>query len=151
MQNLKVTLVQTDLVWEDAKANRKHIGLQLKKIEGETNLVVLPEMFSTGFTMQPKDFAEKPNGITTRWMSGWAACLNAVIMGSLIIKENNQYYNRLIWMPPNGVAQYYDKKHLFNLAGEQDCYTAGAERLLIKNYMGWNICPLICRRGKSYW
>ncbi len=144
MQHLNVTLVQTDLVWQNPKANRKQIGLLLKKISMPTNVVVLPEMFSTGFSMQPKKLAEKPNGITAKWMSGWAARLNAAIVGSIIVKEKDNYYNRLIWMPPNGVPQFYDKKHLFTLAGEHQCYTAGAERLIIKNYMGWNICPLIC-------
>jgi len=144
MQNLNVTLVQTDLKWEDPKANRKQIGLLLKKIPVATNLIVLPEMFSTGFSMKPQNLAEKPNGTTTNWMRGWAARLNAAVVGSIIIKENNTYYNRLIWMPPNGIPQYYNKKHLFTLAGEQKKYSAGAERLIIKNYLGWNICPLIC-------
>lgn len=144
MQHLKVTLVQTDLAWEDPKANRRQIGLLLKKIEQPTNVIVLPEMFSTGFSLQPQTLAEKPNGTTTKWMASWAARLNAAIVGSVIVKENKQYYNRLIWMPPNGVAQYYNKKHLFTLAGEQHSYTAGTERLIIKNYLGWNICPLIC-------
>lgn len=144
MQHLKVTLVQTDLAWEDPKTNRRQIGLLLKKIEQPTNVIVLPEMFSTGFSLQPKSLAEKPNGTTTKWMASWAARLNAALVGSVIVKENNQYYNRLIWMPPTGLAQYYNKKHLFTLAGEQHSYTAGTERLIIKNYMGWNICPLIC-------
>jgi len=145
MQHLNVTIVQANLVWEDAKANRKHLDDTFKNIEpNSTDIIVLPETFSTGFTMQPKGLAEKPNGTTVNWMRSWAARLNAVLMGSLIIEDNKQYFNRLIWMPPTGVPSHYNKKHLFSLAGEHKNYTAGNKRLLINNYKGWNICPLIC-------
>lgn len=144
MQSLNVTLVQTDLVWQDAKANRRQIGVLLKKIPVATDLIVLPEMFTTGFSMSPEKLAEKPNGLTINWMRSWAARLNAAIVGSLIIKENKHYFNRLIWMPPTGVPKHYDKKHLFTLAGEDKSYSAGTEKLIIKNYKGWNICPQIC-------
>jgi len=145
MQTLNVTLIQANLIWEDAKANRQNFEGIFKNIApNTTDIIVLPEMFSTGFTMQPKGLAEKPNGTTVNWMRSWAGRLNTAIVGSLIIKENKQYYNRLIWMPPNGVPQHYNKKHLFSLAGEQHNYTAGEQRLFINNYKGWNICPLVC-------
>lgn len=145
MQTLNVTLIQANLIWEDAKANRKHFEEVFKNIKpNTTDIIVLPEMFSTGFTMQPKGLAEKPNGTTVNWMSSWAGRLNTAIVGSIIIEDNKKYYNRLIWMPPTGVPQHYDKKHLFSLAGEHQNYAAGNERLLVNNYKGWNICPLIC-------
>jgi len=145
MQNLNVTIIQANLIWEDAKANRQNFDAIFKNIEPNiTDIIVLPEMFSTGFTTQPNNLAEKPNGTTVNWMRSWAGRLNTAIVGSLIIEEKKQYYNRLIWMPPTGVPQHYNKKHLFSLAGEHHNYSAGQQRLYINNYKGWNICPLIC-------
>lgn len=143
MQDLKLTTVQTPLDWQDIKGNLKRFDSLLKRINSPTDLVILPEMFSTGFSMEPKKWAEKETGVAVNWMKENAAQLNAVITGSLIIEDDGNYFNRLFWMRPDGTYQTYDKRHLFSLANEQDHYTAGKERL-ITTLKGWRICPLIC-------
>lgn len=143
MKDLRVTTVQSELVWEDAKANRQAFTNLLAPLKGKTDLIILPEMFSTGFSMNPENLAEGMNGETMSWMKEVAKETSAVLTGSLIIKENGQYFNRLIWMPPNGEIQYYDKRHLFTMAGEHKAYTAGSD-LLVVELDGWKICPLIC-------
>jgi predicted amidohydrolase len=107
------------------------------------DLIVLPEMFSTGFTMNPKDVAETMSGDTVTWLQSIAKSKNVAIVGSLVVKENNQYYNRLLFVFPSGEIEKYDKRHLFTLAGEDKVYTAGKERLIV-DYLGFKICPLIC-------
>lgn len=144
MQDLKITLIQTPLHWEQAAENRRHLGAILAGITlGTTHLVMLPEMFSTGFSMQPDVLAETMDGPTINWMRQQAAQLQAVVTGSLIIQEHGHYYNRLIWMRPDGSLKHYDKRHLFSLAGEEKYYTAGKERLIVE-LEGWRICPLVC-------
>ncbi|CAN5426619.1 amidohydrolase [soil metagenome] len=144
MQDLNITLIQTPLQWEDATANRERIGQQLARIQrGSTDMVVLPEMFSTGFSMKPEQLAETMDGPTVKWMGEQAAALSAVVTGSLIIKDGNKYYNRLIWMRPDGSCGQYDKRHLFSYAGEDKHYTAGKERLVVE-LKGWRVCPLVC-------
>lgn len=142
MQNsLKVAGVQIELIWEDASVNRTRFAELIHNLE--VDLVVLPEMFSTGFTMNPRGVAEDMNGPTVRWMKESAISNNFAIMGSLVIIEDDCYYNRLIFAHPDGTIDTYDKKHLFTLAGEDVEYKAGTERLLV-DYKGWKICPLIC-------
>lgn len=142
MQNsLKVAGIQTELVWEDAEKNRTRFGDLMHNLE--VDLVVLPEMFSTGFTMDPTRVAEEMNGPTIDWMKESAKSNGFAIMGSVVIKENNQYYNRLVFAEPDGAINTYDKKHLFTLAGEDIAYKAGVNKLII-NYKGWKICPFIC-------
>ena len=111
--DLKVKIIQPDLVWENPKANRKQIENFLKENKQAADVIVLPEMFTTGFTMNSAKFAEKTNGTTTAWMRTLAAKYNAAIVGSIIIKSGKNFFNRVIWMPPTGVSKTYDKIHLF--------------------------------------
>ena len=125
MQDLNVTTVQANLAWEDKTTNLKHFDELLHPLKGTTDLVVLPEMFTTGFSMNAAALAETMDDPSVEWMVKKAAQLKAVVTGSLIIKENDQFFNRLIWMFPDGHFQYYDKRHLFTLAREHLTYTAG--------------------------
>lgn len=143
MQPLKVALVQTNLHWEDKQVNFKMLDEKLTGITTKPDIIVLPEMFSTGFSMQPEKFAEKIDGESVNLMQQKASQLNAVITGSLIIEENGAFYNRLIWMQPDGNMSWYDKRHLFSMAGEEKVYFPGQEKLVVE-WKGWKICPLIC-------
>ncbi len=143
MENLKITLLQSDLVWEDISANLKAFTKKLNNLKDATDVVVLPEMFTTGFTMNSKNLAEKMIGKSVTWMRKKAKKLDALVLGSLIIKDQNKFYNRLIAAFPNATVKFYDKHHLFTLSGENEWYTAGQERIQFK-YKGWNICPLVC-------
>lgn len=140
---MKIALIQTDLYWEDAFKNRKNFDLKIDKIDSEVNLIVLPEMFSTGFTMSASGVAETMQGETVEWMKFKAKQKNAAITGSVIITENGAFYNRMFFVFPSGDFQYYDKRHLFSLAGENEFYTAGTEKVII-DYLGWKICLQIC-------
>jgi predicted amidohydrolase len=143
MQNLSVTIIQSILHWEDIDANLKMFSEKISSIKEKTNLIILPEMFSTGFTMNAKKLAEPMNGRTMQWMKEMAKKKNCVITGSIIIQEKKKFYNRLIWMLPNGKFKIYDKRHLFRYANEQKYYSAGEKKLLV-DLNGWKICPLIC-------
>lgn len=137
-------MVQTPLHWENATENRGLFNTLLAEIKpGTTDLIVLPEMFSTGFSMQPDVLAEAMDGPTLKWLRAKAADTGAVITGSLIIASHGHYYNRLVWMRPDGTYECYDKRHLFSLAGEEKYYTAGKERLIVE-LNGWRVCPLVC-------
>jgi omega-amidase len=143
MDQLKVTILQAYLFWENIDKNLQNISLKLSAIREKTDLIVLPEMFSTGFTMNAADLAEDMDGKTMKWMKEKAKYFNAVITGSLIIKEKGKFYNRLIWMKPDGTYQHYDKKHLFGMAGENKVYQAGNKKLMVE-LNGWKIMPAIC-------
>jgi predicted amidohydrolase len=144
MQNqLKIALIQSDLVWENPEHNRNNFTKKIDAITEKVDMVILPEMFSTGFTMNAKGVAETMQGETVSWMQDKATTKSMAIMGSLVIFENNNFYNRLLFVSPNGTIEYYDKKHTFTLVGEDDIYAAGTEKL-ITEYKGWKICPLIC-------
>lgn len=140
--SLHVSLVQTELLWENVSGN---LNLLDQKLEGltDTDLIVLPEMFSTGFTMNPKNLAESMDGRMVQWMLGKSDEKNAVICGSAIISENGNFHNRFIAAYPDGSVKTYDKKHLFTLAEEDKPYTSGKERVLLE-IKGWKILPLIC-------
>jgi len=140
---MKVALIQSSLFWENPKVNRNHFEVKINTITGKVDLIVLPEMFSSGFTMNPKDVAETMQGTTIVWMQSMAKAKNSAIAASLIIKENDNFYNRLVFIFPSGEIQFYDKRHLFTLAGEEKVYTSGKEKLII-NYLGFKICPLVC-------
>jgi predicted amidohydrolase len=139
--SLLVSLIQTNLIWENPSANRLYFESVIKKIKS-THLILLPEMFTTGFTMNTK-LAETMQGETVNWMKKLAKSKKAVIAGTIIIKEKLKYYNRFIWVSPTGEIFTYDKRHLFSMANENKYYTAGAEKIII-HYKGWKICPLIC-------
>ena len=143
MKDLKLTLVQTALLWQNVSGNLEALEKKILGITEETNVIILPEMCTTGFSMEPEKCAESMNGTTMQWMARLAEAKQAVITGSIIIEENNEYYNRLIWMYPGGMYQTYDKKHLFGMANEHHHYKAGDEKVII-NYFGWRICPMIC-------
>lgn len=143
MQNLRVTTIQSHLFWENKQQNLAMFDQKLQALKGQTDLIILPEMFTTGFSMNAAPLAEAMDGPTMQWLQKQAAAVEAVITGSFIVIENGQYYNRLVWMLPDGQYQTYDKRHLFTLAGEQHYYSAGQERLVVE-YKNWKICPLIC-------
>lgn len=143
MQDLKITLVQSDLHWEDIEANLAMFEEKIWQIGNTTDVIVLPEMFTTGFTMSAPKFAEMMNMRTFKWMKQMADQTGALILGSYIVKVHDRYYNRLLWMEPGGVYKTYDKRHLFRMAGEHKVYTPG-ESLLIGTWKGWRICPLVC-------
>lgn len=139
---LKVALIQANLVWENATQNRINFEDKIKAIE-TADVIVLPEMFNTGFSMSPMHLAEEMAGDTVSWMKKMAAAKNAAIGGSVIIKENESFYNRFLFVEPSGIVHTYDKRHLFTLAGEDKAYSAGKEKLIIA-YKGWKICPFVC-------
>ncbi|HSD07556.1 amidohydrolase [Flavobacterium sp.] len=140
---MKIALVQSSLFWENPTANRSHFDEKMNALDQDVDLVVLPEMFSTGFTMQPKTVAEDMQGETVLWLQSLAKAKNIAITGSLVIKENDSYYNRLLFVFPSGEIQFYNKRHLFTLAGEDQIYKSGNDKLIIE-YKGWKICPLVC-------
>ncbi len=142
MQKLTVSIIQANLVWEDVDTNLKAFTKKIQSIES-TDLIVLPETFSTSFSMNSETLAEPMNGKTMSWMAEIAQNKNAVVAGSAILKENNQIFNRFIWMRPNGSFEKYDKRHLFRMGNEHNHFTAGKERLIVE-LKGWKICPQIC-------
>lgn len=143
MECLKIALLQADLIWEQAVDNRSKFTRLFQTLAPGTDLILLPEMFTTGFSMEPAKLAETMAGETVLWLKQQAAALNAAITGSLIIEEDGNYYNRLLWVTPDGQIRSYDKRHLFTLAGEEKVYAPGKEQLLV-DYKGWKIMPLIC-------
>ncbi|WP_296633837.1 amidohydrolase [Polaribacter sp.] len=140
---LHVVGIQADLVWENPSENLKYFEDIITDLPTTTDLVVLPEMFTTGFTMQPNNLAEPITGSSITWMKKLAQKFDFAITGSLVIEENNKFFNRLIFVHPSGKIDTYDKRHSFTLAGEHKVYTSGKELLTI-DYKGWKIRPLIC-------
>lgn len=140
---LKIAIIQSNIVWHNAKKNRIHLSKKIEKITEKVEVIVLPEMFSTGFTMNPLEVAETMNGETVKWMKSTAVKLGIAICGSIVIKEENKFYNRFIFAFPSGKIQYYNKRHLFSLAGEDKVYSKGEQKVII-NYKGWKICPQVC-------
>jgi predicted amidohydrolase len=140
---LTFTLIQTQLHWEDKQANLAMLTQKINAIQEPTEIIVLPEMFATGFSMQPTKLAENMHGECVSWMMQMAKQKKAIITGSLIIEEEGKYYNRLIWMLPNEQFGYYDKRHCFSYAGEHLHYTPGKKRL-IASVKGWKINLQIC-------
>ena len=140
---LNVSLIQTSLIWESPEANRIHFNKFIASIKAPTDIIVLPEMFTTGFTMNPARVAETMDGATVSWMQQKAKETNAALVGSLVIKEKDNFFNRLLFVHPSGKINSYDKRHTFTLAGEHKVYKAGTNRLVV-DYLGWKICPLIC-------
>ncbi len=141
--NLAISMVQTRLFWQDRNQNLDWLEKRLELIIGHPDLIVLPEMFTTGFSMNAPQQAEEMGGEAMQWMQSMAAKKNAVIVGSMMMKDAGAFYNRLIWMNPDGKYEVYDKRHLFRMANEQEHYTAGTSRTIFQ-LKGWKICPLIC-------
>jgi predicted amidohydrolase len=140
---MKIAFIQSSLIWENPAENRSYFDKKINQISDDIDLIILPEMFTTGFTMVPKPVAETMNGITIKWLQTIASEKKCAITGSLVITENNHFYNRLVFIFPDGKIDFYDKKHLFTLANEHKKYTAGKQKKVI-NYNGFRICPLIC-------
>lgn len=142
-EKLNITIIQPDIVWENKEANLANYEKCISEIKDKREVVILPEMFSTGFSMNPELLAETMEDPSVQWMKDIAAKYRCILAGSLIIEENGNYFNRLIWMQPNGTYGVYDKRHLFAYAGEDEHYTAGEKRL-IASVKGWKICLLVC-------
>ena len=143
VEKLSIHLIQVDLAWENKVENLTTIQREIENLPESADLVILPEMFSTGFTMKPDFVAETMSGKTVVWMKQMAAKFNIALVGSIVITEDEKFYNRLLFVTKDGILETYDKRHLFSYAGEEKVYTAGTERKII-NYKGWNICLQIC-------
>lgn len=140
---MRLSVIQSSLHWQNPDANRLMFAQKLEGLRGQTDLVVLPEMFTTGFSMNAAHLAEPMDGATVKWMRAMANDLNAAVVGSFICLENDRYYNRLIFMFPNGSFEYYDKKHLFSLAGEHENFATNNKKLVVE-WQGFKIRPLVC-------
>lgn len=142
-RDITVTAIQSQLFWEDKAANLHMFGEKLRSLEEATDLLVLPEMFTTGFSMRVNKLAEQTDGPTLAWMQKQAANLNSVVTGSIIAEDGGKYFNRLLWVSPDGTYVYYDKRHLFRLAEEDKHYTQGTKKIIVDLH-GWKVCPLVC-------
>ena len=143
MESIRISIIQTDIVWENKQENLRLLHEKLQSLRGITEIVVLPEMFSTGFSMQSKILAEPNSGETITTLKQWAAKFQLAICGSYIATENELFYNRAFFLTPEGEEFYYDKRHLFRMGREAEHFSAGDKRLIIP-YHGWNICLLVC-------
>jgi predicted amidohydrolase len=143
MSSLTLSLIQSGLFWENKQANLAMFEEKIMGIQGKTEVVVLPEMFSTGFSMRPSALAESMDGDTVNWMKQVAMKKKVILTGSVIIEENGRYFNRLLWVLPNGSLGCYDKRHRFAFAGEDEAYTPGDTRL-IASVKGWKINLQVC-------
>lgn len=143
MQNLKIAIIQSNLVWESPDANLSRFDKWLAQINNSVDLIVLPEMFNTAFSMNPSVCSEKPDGKTMTWLRKKAAEKNCVITASLLTEENGKYFNRMVWVSPDGKNQHYDKKHLFRFAGEHEVFSSG-KRKITSEINGWKFLPLVC-------
>ena len=143
MSSLTITIIQPNLYWENKLANLAMLSQKIESIHKKTEVVILPEMFSTGFSMHPEMLAEKMEGETMQWMKRISADKKIILTGSIIIEDDEKYFNRLIWMLPNGEYGYYDKRHLFAYANEHRHYAAGNKRL-IAQVKGWKINLMVC-------
>ena len=143
MHPLKISIVQTDIAWENKQENLRMLREKLHALRGTTEIVVLPEMFSTGFTMKSRELAEPVSGITVRILKELAADFQLALCGSFICSERSNYYNRAFFITPDGEEFYYDKRHLFRMGNEAEYFSSGNNKLII-SYRGWNICLLVC-------
>ncbi|TRX02267.1 nitrilase family protein [Flavobacterium gawalongense] len=140
---MKTALIQSPLYWENPKQNRDYFEEKINTISDDIDLIVLPEMFTSGFTMSPENVAETMKGETVTWAKSLAKAKKTAITGSLVIEENSNFYNRMVFVFPSGEIQFYDKKHLFTLAGEDKVYTSGTQKIIV-DYLGWKICLQVC-------
>lgn len=141
--NLTLAILQADLFWEDATANRKYFQQKIQELSPGVDLVVLPEMFTTGFSMNAEALAEGAAGESLQWMQEVAHTKDAAVTGSIIVKEEGKFFNRLFFVYPDGSFRSYDKRHTFTYANEHETYNSGTEKLIVE-FRGWKICPLIC-------
>jgi predicted amidohydrolase len=143
VHTLDITLIQTELFWENKEVNIHHFTELIDDIKEQTDVIILPEMCATGFSMKAQQLAESMDGAVVEWMKQMAHKKQSVICGSLIIEENSNYYNRFIWVEPDGKLQWYDKRHLFRMTGEHDFYKRGEKKIIIE-YKGFKIFPIVC-------
>ncbi|MBR5296740.1 MAG: amidohydrolase [Parabacteroides sp.] len=143
LEDLSISMVQSHIVWEDKENNLKHYEKLLRRVSGKTDIVVLPETFTTGFSMHVEQLADTMDGITIRAIKEWAKNYNFAIAGSFIAQEEDKFFNRSFFVTPDGQIYLYDKRHLFRMAGEDQCFSAG-DKLAIVPYKGWNICLQVC-------
>ena len=143
VENLNITIVQPDIIWEDIDSNLERLSLKLNSIQTATDLIILPEMFQTGFSMKPGKLAEPMNGKTMKWLKKMACEKNTFIAGSIIISDQDKFFNRMLIVSPGAEVWFYDKKHLFSLAGEDKVYASGNAKLVFE-IKGWKICPMVC-------
>ncbi len=141
--DLRISMVQSPIVWEDKQANWEAYKLRLEQLVGQTDIAIFPEMFTTGFSMKAKYLAETNDAETIRRLKNWASCFRMAIIGSFIAIDEGLFFNRAFFVEPSGCVSYYDKRHLFRMAGEEKVYTQGKKRTII-SYLGWNICLQIC-------
>ncbi|HBX51586.1 MAG: hypothetical protein A2275_11630 [Bacteroidetes bacterium RIFOXYA12_FULL_35_11] len=140
---LTLTLVQSALDWENSQSNIDFFQSVIMDIKEATDLIILPEMFTTGFSMRARELAELPDGLSFKWMQNIANEKQSAVCGSVIVKEGDRFYNRFMFVKPDGTFSYYDKRHLFRLAGENERFTSGSRRVVVE-WKGWRILPLIC-------
>jgi predicted amidohydrolase len=143
MHDLNLTLIQTPLIWENPEANLEMLDRKIDSLPETAELVILPEMFTTGFSMRPEEFAGSMDDAPVRWMLMKTKQKNIILAGSLMIREDDHYYNRLLWVLPNGMMGFYDKRHLFGYAEENQHYQPGEKRLIAR-VKGWRICLVVC-------
>ncbi|MFR9165832.1 MAG: amidohydrolase [Dysgonomonas sp.] len=140
--NLRITIVQYDIIWEDISANLSKVESLVKNLEGKTDIIILPEMFSTGFSMNSRELAEERDGKTVQTLKKWTHAYKVAVCGSFIAKENGNYYNRGFFISSD-TEKYYDKRHLFRMSKEHDFFSNGNQRLIFE-HKGFKICLLIC-------
>ena len=143
MSALRISMIQSHIIWEDREENLGCFGELLRRVSGKTDLAILPETFTTGFSMEVEKLADTMDGPTIHAVKGWAGKYKMAIAGSFIVREENHYYNRAFFITPEGDAYYYDKRHLFRMAGEDQHFTAGGQRTIVR-YKDWNICLQVC-------
>lgn len=143
MNNLNITIIQADLRWEDPQGNHEHFDQLMKEVPSDTDLILLPETFNTGFPVDPIKYAESPNGPTMTWMRAKAQEQDAVVCGTLLLKIDGHYHNSLIWMRPDGSYELYHKRHTFSIGGEKEPIEQGEEPLIVE-LKGWKIKPMVC-------
>ncbi len=140
-KNITISLIQSYIYWQDKTKNLKELQQKFENLNSD--IIVLPEMFNTGFNINPLDLAETNNGPTVKWMKEQAKRTNSAIIGSIIAVENNKFFNRLFFVKPDSQFAYYDKRHTFTMAGENKYFSRGINNIIV-NYLGWKIKPLVC-------
>lgn len=141
--SLRISMIQSHIIWEDRDENLGYYGELLRRVSGKTDIAVLPETFSTGFSMNVEKLADTMDGVTVPTIKGWAKKYKLAVTGSFIVKEGGKYFNRAFFITPEGEESYYDKRHLFRMAGEDNHFSPGTKRTIV-NYLGWNICLQVC-------
>ncbi len=141
--SLRISMIQSHIIWEDRDENLGYYGELLRRVSGKTDLAILPETFTTGFSMNVEKLADTMDGKTVPTIKEWAKKFKMAVVGSFIVKDNGKYYNRAFFITPDGEEYYYDKRHLFRMSGEDNHFSPGTKQTIV-NYKGWNICLQVC-------